>query len=323
MKKGQKIEKEYIDAPSGSVIFYNYKEPLMQFEGGHGYEGALIFDSKTDKIQCHFCGEWYGALGHHLKREHNMTAESYKKKVGLNKTTALINEETRKKLIAAGMKERIRNLRPNKKVSDETKEKIRATLLEHRSEVKNGTGTCPAQLIDRLVALYNKLKRTPLRREIIFHEALVKTYGSMEEACRIAGIPYRKEGQTLTAVRTSMLGKEKVVTFVREFFDKNGKLPKGKQIPKNFSYQIIKHGRKEIFRMALSQDGVYKKVDTIIRYDKDQLIDFLRVFEKVNKRKPSYSDCRRGLLPHLSRYSYHFGSWKKTLAIAFPDYANN
>jgi hypothetical protein len=70
---------EYEEAPSGSVYFYNYKEPLMKFEEGFGFIGALVFDDTTDKIQCHFCGEWFEALGNHINREHNMRAAEYKK----------------------------------------------------------------------------------------------------------------------------------------------------------------------------------------------------------------------------------------------------
>ncbi len=127
---------EYEEAPSGHVTFYNYKEPLMKFEGGYGFVGALVFDGYSDKIQCHFCGNWFDALGNHLAREHSMDVEYYKKQVGLNTSTALINEKTRAKLIANGMKKRIKNLvnRKGKKVSAATRAKISATLKENRDE---------------------------------------------------------------------------------------------------------------------------------------------------------------------------------------------
>lgn len=116
MRKRQNREKkeiEYEEAPSGNVTFYNYKEPLMKFEQGHGFIGALVFDTESDKIQCHLCGEWFGHLPSHLAKEHNMRSAAYKDLVGLNQTTALINESMRAKMIASGLKKRMKNLRNN------------------------------------------------------------------------------------------------------------------------------------------------------------------------------------------------------------------
>lgn len=63
-KRPQKThELEYEEAPSGFVTLYNYKEPFMKFKEGYGFQGVLLFDGTSDKIQCHFCGNWYDALG--------------------------------------------------------------------------------------------------------------------------------------------------------------------------------------------------------------------------------------------------------------------
>jgi hypothetical protein len=110
---------EYEGAPSGYVRLYNYKEPFMEFVGGYGYEGVLLFDGMTDKIQCHFCGNWFENLAGHISR-HALNAKRYKKKVGLHTTTALINEAVREKLVASGMEKRIQNLTKRGKMSEET-----------------------------------------------------------------------------------------------------------------------------------------------------------------------------------------------------------
>lgn len=310
---------EYEDAPSGSIFFYNYKEPLIPFEGGHGFEGALVYDATSEKIQCHFCGKWYETLGNHLAKEHNMTAVEYKEKVGLNKNTALINEKYRASLIASGQ-ERFKNLRPGQKKTQAEKNKISATLKQNRMELKNLHGTCPAQLIDRLVALYNKLKRTPkIHTEVGFKEALLKTYGSFENACRIAGIPYREPGTTVASQYMKANSREKTVAFVREFYDETQRLPKGTEIPKSVARILAKEGRRDIFRDALSRDGVFKPVSFKggLRYSNEELLDFLRIFKQVNGRNPSASDCRRKLLPAAATYAYRFGSWKQAIALAF------
>src|SRR3990167_5777234 len=198
MRKQQNVE--YEDAPSGNFTFYNYKEPLMRYEEGNGFMGALVFDSETDKLQCHLCGEWEHSLQHHLRKEHNLTASQYKEMVGLNKTSALISETYRSKLIAAGQK-RFKNLRKNRKHSEEAKQKISASLKEYRFETKNKIGTCPAQLLERLVVLYNQKGRMPRSRWFSFYDSLKKVFGSRKRACQFAGLPYRKPGQNLEGGR--------------------------------------------------------------------------------------------------------------------------
>jgi hypothetical protein len=105
---------------------------------------------------------------------------------------------------------------------------------------------------------------------------------------------------------------------VREFHKREGRFPKGGKELTGRHYQLLsKFGRLAIFKEAITREGVYHKTELRFPYTKDELIDFLRVFEKAYERKPSYSDCRRGLLPHMSRYSYNFGSWRNALKEAF------
>jgi hypothetical protein len=228
MKKNA-TEIEYPDAPSGSVTFYNYKEPLMKFEGGFGYVGTLLFDTKEDKMQCHFCGQWFGSLAHHLAREHNMSTHDYKESVGLLQTTALISESFRAKLIASGMDKRLANLRRGGCKSPETREKIRATLKANalKSENMNLRGTCPAQLIERMQKIArekgNKLR---MRDFDSFNELIRKTFGSMKEACQVAGINYREPSHTLkNELRNIDETKETLLRDMRRFKEINNRQP--------------------------------------------------------------------------------------------------
>ncbi len=312
---------EYEEAPSGHVTFYNYKSPLMPFEGGHGYVGALVFDGETDKIQCHFCGQWFDALGNHLAREHGMDAAYYKKAVGLNISTALINEKTRAKLIANGMEKRKKNLKSRKGThhSAATRARISATLKENRDENKNLRGTCPDQLIDRLQKQYLKLGRTPTTNEITYIKALEKTYGSLKEACMVAGIPYRRPGQNRNYNHLIIHTKESITDAIAKFYQTEGRIPTQREIGKGIASAAGRYGGiKLLTTRAVAADGIYKAHTKIRRYTKDELIRFLARFKEINNRYPSYSDCKRGLLPHLSRYSHNFGSWKNALKIAFP-----
>lgn len=218
---------EYEDAPSGFVTLYNYKEPLMPFATGHGYEGVLLYDGKTDKVQCHFCGSWFFALGNHLGKEHNMKASEYKTMTGLRQTTALIGEEYRKKLIANGLDVRLKNLIPGGKKTEKEKKKVAAGLKKNNStrQHQNERGTCPEQLLDRLRDLAKELGRTPLTDEVGFYETLVNVYGSYKNAIKKAGLKYRKPGQNVHYNAKKIFTREELLELIREFTRKQGREP--------------------------------------------------------------------------------------------------
>ena len=326
MKTKVKKEIEYEDAPCGYVNFYNYKEPLMKFEQGYGFVGALVFDGESDKIQCHFCGEWFGSLPHHLAREHAMKASEYKEQVGLLQTTALISESAREKLIASGLKKRIKNLknRKGKVVTQATRDKISKTLKENaeKDEFLNYRGTCPAQLVDRVQKIY---KRDPegwrIRKLKGMEGSIKKIYGTVKEICRVAGVPYIEPGQTWTNLSKNT--PEDAKDFIKQFIVAYRKVPKWKDFEDKNKIglydKVIKNSKnlKKIIKEVRLEMEEYIKTDLNERYTNDQLINFLRHFEKLNKRKPSYSDCKRGLLPALSTYSTRFKGFKNALNLAF------
>lgn len=341
MKTPTKKEIEYEDAPSGFVTMYNYKEPFMKFENGYGFQGVLLFDGLEDKVQCHFCGKWFESLGNHLAKEHNMLASEYKTMTGLAQTTALISEKLREKLVANGMERRLKNLksRKGKKVKQETRDKIRKTLQERTREYQNLRGTCPAQLIARLQNEYQRLGYTPRRpkyskgsksfmkyppeiqKEIMesqkrlgAEETYTAVFGSWEKALEMANIPRRLPS---TNIKTRLKWTEdKIIEFISSFIESHDRLPKISELP-NGIYLRIKADKLNKGKLYADASVRSHKRFTGLRYSKEQLLDFLRNFEKVHSRKPSYSDCKRGLLPHLSRFSYNFGSWQKALALAF------
>lgn len=317
---------EYEEAPSGNVTFYNYKEPLMKFKDGHGFVGALVFDTESGNIQCHFCGQWFKELGNHIHREHALDAQEYKRLVGLNKSTALINEKIRAQLIKHGRthKKNLSNLRPGGKQTKATRAKIQATLKENRDEMKNLHGTCPEQLIERLVKLHDKKGITPRTKEIPFYDALIMTYGSYPEACRVAGIPERHPGQTINR-RQGKYKRAHVVEALHTYFLEHGNFNGiSKDLPRSLysafcrMTNALPKEKEAILREAVGYDGRYRKVDRVFHYTDEELLDFIRRFREINGTVPSSSDCKRGLLPAASKYVYHFGGWRKALETAFP-----
>ena len=190
---------EYEDAPSGYVTLYNYKSPFMKFEGGFGLQGVLLYDGKEDKIQCHFCGDWFDHLPSHIHKEHNMRAADYKEQVGLLQSTCLLSESEREKLLR-NIDTRKANLVPGGGgQTSAQKAKTSNTLHVNGSkrEQQNKLGTCPAQLIDRLQRLAAQLGHSPRRRDCTFTVTLQKVFGSFNEATRLAGMTPRKVGENL------------------------------------------------------------------------------------------------------------------------------
>lgn len=226
-KKEKKVM-EHPEAPSGFVTLYNYKEPFMKFEQGFGFQGVLLIDGKTDKIQCHLCGGWMEYLPNHLKKEHSMTAAQYKDKVGLRQSTALLSEAQRAKLIAVQLDKRLQNLRVQGKKTEEQKEKIRQTQKKNGElrEQQNEYGTCPLQLITRLQKIAEKLGRTPMNDEITFCATLKKVFGSTANAMRAARLTPRASGvNVLWRGKQVVYDKGMLLQAIRDFIEANDRDP--------------------------------------------------------------------------------------------------
>lgn len=214
----------------------------MEFEKGYGYQGVLLFDGASDKIQCHFCGNWYGALANHIAKEHNMRVAEYKETVGLGKNTALISESMRASLIAAGLDKRLQNLRKRGKKTEEEKEKIRKGMKKFHAtrEGQNIKGTCPKQLLERLDAKCKELGRMPTETEFNLLNTIRKVYG-MKEACKLIGVEYRKPGQNL-GKKVGKYTEQSLIDAIVSFYKLNGRYPSTSDskrgfIPSNETYK--------------------------------------------------------------------------------------
>lgn len=226
MKKEKEIM-EYEEAESGFVTLYNYKEPLMPFETGHGFQGTLLFDGKSGKVQCHFCGGWYDYLPRHITL-HGLNAETYKQAVGLRQSTALLNEKMRDSRIytMAGQAKRLNNLkRIKRKRTAKERAEISATLKANPRQTQNEKGTCPFQLLHRLTLLAEKLGRTPKHSEIPYSATLRKVFGSVPEALRRARLEQRKPGSNVSRDYQKTYTDQELIDLLHEFKNTEGRYP--------------------------------------------------------------------------------------------------
>src|SRR5438552_814235 len=83
----------------GSVYLYRDKAPFIP--AGRSVLGALEYNQADDTLKCHECGVFTGMLGRHAAIRHKIPARQYKRKFGLNQSTALVSETVRTRLAEA------------------------------------------------------------------------------------------------------------------------------------------------------------------------------------------------------------------------------
>ena len=172
----------------GEVVLYDPKEYLPS---GMGIKGAVIFHKPSDKVQCFECGGWLTAINHsHLSRaDHGggLTVAEYKVRHGLKKTTALISEGLRRRLVVAADPGTL----PFRGYHDQSVS--RRTLS---AEEMNDRRTCPVQMLARLKEISEALGgRTPTADEMeaghVHYCTLVARHGSVANAMILAGLTPR------------------------------------------------------------------------------------------------------------------------------------
>lgn len=209
-----------IEPASGQIAFYhNYKEPLVPVKDGYGFEGVLLFDEWSEKVQCHICGKWKTGLGSHVA-SHGITAKEYKDQFGLRQGTALVGEVTRERLVKNGVANRryltkeanargIRRANAAARVS----QRVGRTPLE----TKNKMGICPAQILDAIQQNPEWHRDTAPQS---LASAAIRTFGSWSKARAEAGLVPRNVNWR------EQFDREVAVQGLRVFFDQHHRAPK-------------------------------------------------------------------------------------------------
>ena len=159
--------------------------PFMKFNDGFGFKGILLYDTLEDKIQCHFCGEWFKQINNrHLRICHNgMTAEEYKSWVGIYATFGLTSLGTRQKF-AEKSKANYDQKRPQINRGKRIYLKNEKRRLGKKTYMwQNKKGICEAQMKARLEHL-RKIKGRPVKcsDDNALACALRRRYGSFNRA---------------------------------------------------------------------------------------------------------------------------------------------
>lgn len=251
----------------------HYKEPLKPVVDGYGYYGALLATKDGAGIQCHICGKIYGSLALHITQTHKIAAREYKKEYGLLAKTALVSEKVRQEmkerglelqanLSTAELKQRMNKARRAYKewLKSPAFQEQKSKRWKMRLEYYNKEGTCPDQLLDKIVEVTDKIGKTPTLGEFMkatggqrYKHLIISTFGSWLNALGKLGL---KSERNLYGNRTKYA------------------------------------------------------------YTDEQLLDYLRDYQATNKRIPTATDCRRGLLPGACNYIRHFGSFPKARELA-------
>lgn len=192
--KKQKVLK-YDQAESGYILIGKWEPPFLPVKGGFGFVGVLAEDSKSGRLQCHACGNWYEQLPTHFTVKHGMNGEQYRKKFGLFVGTAL--KSKRMRLIHSATIARLQK-EGKMQVGNSNGYGFKKKNLEagNRKGIKkakegqNAFGVCDLQIMTKIINLGKKMGKTPTLTDIkkeyggglisIMHSR----YGSYVKYCR-------------------------------------------------------------------------------------------------------------------------------------------
>lgn len=220
------------------LTFYHYKEPLIPLKKGFGFEGVLLFSKEKDKIQCHECGGMFKNLSPHVKSKHNLSAESYKAKYGLLNNTSLLSESERIRRQQTFLRwfDSLDEEKRNKWKRNHLPEVIaarnklkRKKVVKERMERKNLKGTCPQQLLDKIIECKKFIGHTPSKKEFIdywesqrYVHLIYQTFGSWTKAVKKAGLQLKERKRS---PGKKAYNEQELLDYLREFAMNNQRIP--------------------------------------------------------------------------------------------------
>jgi hypothetical protein len=186
------------------LVYLNYKEPLKEVDGGHGYYGTLAQTEGGDLVQCHICGELHNNLGLHVWFKHGMRANEYREQYQLGRRTPLCSDAWSEKCkrdkieMWASMTEEEREER--KELMRNAERKTNRVGNPRSLEALNKDGMCPDQLISHILRCVESIGKSPTHQEFVefyggkYVGAIKRTFGSWNNAKKQANLEPNKPG---------------------------------------------------------------------------------------------------------------------------------
>ena len=197
-----------------NIVFRYYKNPIAKLPKPLiGYQGTILEDVDTGRIQCAICGKWFYSLAGHLKMHREVLEDrgktntkqrnfvnAYKDLVGLMHGTALCSEEIRSKIIETRKNEPYWEKDRKKNWVKKRPAKNHKGFNNLQSEEKrNKEQRCVEQLLEFLEKAAIKHGRVPLIKELVddnginIYQNIVRMFGSYKEALGIKNLKKRTE----------------------------------------------------------------------------------------------------------------------------------
>jgi hypothetical protein len=207
----------------GKVFLYKQKAPFVP--SGKSVFGALEYDEATDRVRCHECGKWFVSMSQHL-RTHSMTASEYKDKHGLRRAAGLCGMRLGVEFRQRGSRTMDGRVSPLAILTpDQRRAAIAKRKTSRRHEKRNEDGHCPAQALQDLRDLAERLGRTPTVKEIyaagMSADSLPWTFSvrRISDVLSLAGLAPR------TGTGFRMYSRDLLIEMLRDFYVKHGRVP--------------------------------------------------------------------------------------------------
>lgn len=179
-------------ADLGEFWYADYKEPLVPFEGGYGYVGALL-KGDDGRLLCNYCGKTFDNLGRHVAAAHKMSAREYKQEVGLLQKSALVSERGRISRVRTALK-----LVETGHIAQMRGKALPVAGVRHHgkkngvwnAEYLNKTGRCYEQVLQTarsIAASGRRVTQKTLAQRGIGHTTVTAYFGSYEKLRLLLG----------------------------------------------------------------------------------------------------------------------------------------
>jgi hypothetical protein len=156
-------------------ILFPFPDKAPYVKSGQSIYGGAEYCQPTDEFKCHECGEWFRALGMHIRMSHQpLTARKYRIKHGFSLSHGIITPTERKRradsnynILARGRVTMLgaRSNDGKRTRADTMRERI-ITGMKASPEAANLRNKCIAQREKDLINFSHSLGRAPTQKEL-------------------------------------------------------------------------------------------------------------------------------------------------------------